>query len=98
MQSRDETKQTLAKPYQNQANPCETMPKPVDAKQRGYPSPAIKHPGSAKEAKIGDEKLDAKDVKEWAVQESTIDKYRERYKEEWESKLKEVVNKMLANI
>jgi hypothetical protein len=72
--------------------------KPVDAKQRGYPSPAIKHPGSAKEAKIGDEKLDAKDVKEWAVQESTIDKYRERYKEEWESKLKEVVNKMLANI
>jgi hypothetical protein len=72
--------------------------KPVDAKQRGYPSPAIKHPGSAKEAKIGDEKLDTKDVKEWAVQESTIDKYRERYKEEWESKLKEVVNKMLANI
>ena len=39
-----------------------------------------------------------KDVKEWAVSESTIDKYRERYKENWETKLKEVVNKMLEKL
>ena len=39
-----------------------------------------------------------KDIKEWSVSESTIDKYRERYKEQWETKLKEVVTKMLAKL
>jgi hypothetical protein len=39
-----------------------------------------------------------KDVKEWAVSESTIDKYKGRYKEEWETKLKEVVDKMLEKV
>ena len=39
-----------------------------------------------------------KDVKEWAASESTIHKYRERYKEEAEAKLKEVVDKMLEKV
>ncbi len=44
------------------------------------------------------DKPSEKDVKEWAVSESTIDKYKKRYKESWESKLKEVVGKMLSKI
>ena len=39
-----------------------------------------------------------KDVKEWAIKESTIDKYKGRYKETWKIKLKEVVDKMLSKI
>ena len=45
-----------------------------------------------------DEQVSEKDVKEWANQESTIYKYRERYKEEWKTKLDEVVSKMLSKI
>ncbi len=44
------------------------------------------------------EQVSEKDVKEWANQESTIYKYRERYKEEWKTKLDEVVSKMLSKI
>ena len=39
------------------------------------------------------EKPTEKDVKEWAATESTMNKYRERYKEEWKAKLSEVVAK-----
>ena len=39
-----------------------------------------------------------KDVKEWASAESTIDKYRERYKTEWKTKLQEVVDRMIAKL
>jgi len=39
-----------------------------------------------------------KDVKEWASAESTIDKYRERYKEEWRHRLDEVVSKMIEKL
>ena len=45
-----------------------------------------------------DEEVSEKDVKEWANRESTIYKYRERYKEEWKTKLDEVVSKMLSKI
>jgi hypothetical protein len=38
------------------------------------------------------------DIKEWANQESTIYKYKERYKEEWKMKLDDVVSKMLSKI
>jgi len=38
------------------------------------------------------------DVKEWAVNEETVAKYKEKYKELWESKLKEVVNKMMDKV
>ena len=44
------------------------------------------------------EKPSEKDVKEWAASESTIDKYRERYKEEWKAKLSEVVAKMIEKL
>jgi hypothetical protein len=39
-----------------------------------------------------------KDVKEWASAESTINKYRERYKEEWREKLEDVVSKMIEKL
>ena len=39
-----------------------------------------------------------KDVKEWAASESTMNKYRERYKEEWKAKLSEVVAKMIEKL
>ena len=38
------------------------------------------------------------DVKEWASTESTMNKYRERYKEEWKAKLSEVVAKMIEKL
>lgn len=44
------------------------------------------------------EKPSEKDVKEWAATESTMNKYRERYKEQWEAKLKEAVAKMIEKI
>ena len=39
-----------------------------------------------------------KDVKEWAIADTTIDKYKQRYKEDWKSKLDEVVSKMMEKI
>ena len=44
------------------------------------------------------EKPSKKDIKEWAATESTMNKYRERYKEQWEAKLKEAVAKMIEKI
>ena len=44
------------------------------------------------------EKPTEKDVKEWASTESTMNKYRERYKEEWKAKLSEVVAKMIEKL
>ena len=44
------------------------------------------------------EKPTEKDVKEWAATESTMNKYRERYKEEWKAKLSEVVAKMIEKL
>ena len=43
-------------------------------------------------------KPDEKDIKEWAASDETIYKYRERYKEEWQQKLKEVVAKMIEKL
>ena len=42
--------------------------------------------------------LSKEDVKEWAIDEDTVSKYKEKYKETWKSKLKEVVNKMMDKI
>ena len=39
-----------------------------------------------------------KDIKEWASTESTMNKYRHRYKETWKSKLHEVVAKMIEKL
>ena len=43
-------------------------------------------------------KPDEKDVKEWAASESTIDKYKGRFKEQWKAKLNEVVAKMIKKL
>ena len=42
--------------------------------------------------------ISVKDVNDWATTSETIDKYKERYKEEWQKKLSEVVSKMIRNI
>jgi len=61
-------------------------------------------PGQTPDAKPVDakdkhkEKISVKDVNEWSTQESTIDKYKQRYKEEWSTKLKEVVAKMMEKL
>jgi len=39
-----------------------------------------------------------KDIKEWSSTESTMNKYRERYKEEWKAKLQEVTAKMINKL
>jgi hypothetical protein len=42
--------------------------------------------------------ISKKDIKEWSSSKSTIDKYRERYKEHWKAKLNEVVQKILEKL
>ena len=42
--------------------------------------------------------LEEKDIKEWAMSDSTMDKYKERYKELWREKLDEVVKRMMDKI
>ena len=72
---------------------------PVDSKDRGKPTdPYISHPGKATDAKVGEDKLTEKEVKEWSTSVSVIDKYKERYKEEWKAKLNEVVAKMIDKL
>jgi len=41
---------------------------------------------------------DIKDINEWEASDETVYKYRERYKEEWQQKLKEVVAKMIEKL
>ncbi len=72
---------------------------PVDSKDRGKPTDTyISHPGKATDAKVGEDKLTKKEVKEWATSVSVIDKYKKRYKEEWKAKLNEVVAKMIDKL
>jgi predicted nucleotidyltransferase len=88
------------------ANHCKEMTpletpneKPVDAKDRGKPTDKyISHPGKATDAKVGEDTLTKKEVSEWAAQDSVIDKYKQRYKEEWKTKLNKVVAKMIDRI
>ena len=42
--------------------------------------------------------ISVKDINDWAVSKETIDKYRDRYKEECQNKLSEVVSKMIRNL
>jgi hypothetical protein len=42
--------------------------------------------------------ISIKDVNDWSTSSETIDKYKERYKEEWQKKLSEVVSKMIRNL
>ena len=39
-----------------------------------------------------------KDIKEWAATDTTIDKYKQRYKTEWKAKLEQVIAKMMEKI
>ena len=72
---------------------------PVDSKDRGKPTDTyISRPGKATDAKVGEDKLTEKEVKEWSTSVSVIDKYKERYKEEWKAKLNEVVAKMIEKL
>ena len=75
----------------------------------GFENPTYKpsQPGSGDNPKVKKvkgfleretDKPSEKDIKEWAASESTIHKYRERYKEEWEAKLKEAVAKMIEKL
>ena len=43
-----------------------------------------------------DEKISKEDVENWASSKETIDKYRERYGEDYQSKIDEVKSKMLS--
>jgi len=56
--------------------------KPVDAKDRGKPTDSV----------------NKEDIKEWANEASTIDKYKQRYNEEWRKRLDEVVKKMMEKL
>ena len=42
--------------------------------------------------------ISIKDVNDWSTSSETIDKYKERYKEDWQKKLSEVVSKMIRNL
>jgi len=64
--------------------------KPVDVKDRGWPTIGYKE--------IKDDKISEKDVNNWATEAETIDKYKQRFKEEWKSKLNEAVEKMLRDL
>ena len=75
----------------------------------GFENPTYKpsQPGSGDNPKVKrvkgflereTDKPSEKDVKEWAATESTMNKYRERYKEQWEAKLKEAVAKMIEKV
>ena len=64
--------------------------KPVDVKERGWPTVGYKE--------IKDDKISEKDVNNWATEAETIDKYKQRFKEEWKSKLSEAVEKMLKDL
>ena len=39
-----------------------------------------------------------KDIQEWSVSDAVLDKYKTRYKEQWRSKLDEVVDKMMKKL
>ena len=45
-----------------------------------------------------DKKVHLKDIEEWASSKETIDKYKERYGEEWQLKIEEVYDKMFNKV
>ena len=47
---------------------------------------------------LPENRITADDVKEWALQGDTIDKYKGRYGDKWKSKLIEVTKKMMDKI
>ena len=53
---------------------------------------------ASKDTKPMDKKVELKDIEEWASKRETIDKYKERYGEEWQSKIEETYNKMFNKV
>tara|TARA_Y100001963_G_scaffold5867_1_gene7608 strand:- start:4567 stop:6999 length:2433 start_codon:yes stop_codon:yes gene_type:complete len=53
---------------------------------------------ASKDKKPMDKKVELKDIEEWASKRETIDKYKERYGEEWQSKIEETYNKMFNKV
>ena len=43
-------------------------------------------------------KVELKDIEEWANDKDTIDKYKERYGEDWQSKIEETYEKMFSKV
>ena len=43
-------------------------------------------------------KVELKDIEEWATSKETIDKYKERYGEDWQSKIEESYDKMFNKV
>ena len=53
---------------------------------------------NAEKEKEMNKKVELKDIEEWATKEETINKYKERYGEEWQSKIEETYNKMFNKV
>ena len=66
--------------------------KAVDAKDKG--------PHKYSKFRLDNEtnEVKEKDIKEWALSDAVLDKYKERYKELWREKLDEVVKRMMEKI
>ena len=66
--------------------------KAVDAKDKG--------PQNFSKFRLDNEtnEVKDKDIKEWAMSDAVLDKYKERYKELWREKLDEVVKRMMDKI
>ena len=53
---------------------------------------------NAEKDKEMNKKVELKDIEEWATKEETINKYKERYGEEWQSKIEETYNTMFNKV
>ena len=53
---------------------------------------------NASKDKEMNKKVELKDIEDWATKEETINKYKERYGEEWQSKIEETYNKMFNKV
>ena len=73
-------------------------------KHQGGPYKPSKHSDNLinvnadKDMKPMNKKVELKDIEEWASSKETIDKYKERYGEEWQSKIEETYNKMFNKV
>jgi len=62
------------------------------------PSDNLINVNADKDMKPMNKKVELKDIEEWASKEETINKYKERYGEEWQSKIEETYNKMFNKV
>jgi hypothetical protein len=78
--------------------------KHYSSKFQGGPYKPSKHSNNLinvnadKDMKPMNKKVELKDIEEWATKEETINKYKERYGEEWQSKIEETYNKMFNKV